>query len=49
MSKNTASDKFRRVNVDALDEDNYQDEDVVESGPDVATRAKEVRVHLSAE
>ena len=43
MSKNTASDKFRRVNVDALDEDNYEDEDLGnEAGPDVAARAKEV-------
>jgi hypothetical protein len=32
MSKNTASNKFREVNVDKFDEDNYEDEEEQQTG-----------------
>ena len=40
MSKNTSSAKFRKVNVDAFDEDNYEDEDV-QAGDDSVAKSVE--------
>lgn len=42
MSKNTASNKFRKVNVDAFDEDNYEDEAVEVEGLAAQITAREV-------
>ena len=40
MSKNTLSAQFRRVDVDALDEDNFKEPDIESSsasgGPDIS-------------
>ena len=33
MSKNTASNAFRKIDVDAFNEDNFRDEDTAGTGP----------------
>ncbi|XP_013389609.1 actin-related protein 2/3 complex subunit 5-like isoform X2 [Lingula anatina] len=46
MSKNTADNKFRKIDVDQYNEDNYQDE-VADDGQDMGPNEQEVSSFLS--
>ena len=49
MSKNTSSTAYRKVNVDAYDEDNYEDDaQAVDNSAQVNARDAEVKKLLTA-